>query len=94
MHELIVRDALDACFASWPQQSWIAFRCPKCSAVNHLKVWDGSLAEGDLDGVPGPAFIIKRRLRLDDFHVRARERDIELRSLDLQWTIPAMSAGK
>ena len=88
-----MRDALDACFASWPQQYWAAFRCPQCKGVNHLEVRDGLLVEGYLDGFPGPSLVVKRRLQLDDFHVRAHELGIEIRSLNLRWEIPAKSAG-
>jgi hypothetical protein len=94
MHEQTVRDALDACFASWPQQSWVAFRCPECGGVNHLEVREGSVIEGYLDGAPGPSLVVKRRVPLDDFYVRARGDAIEIRNLNLRWVIPPKSAGR
>jgi hypothetical protein len=86
-HKQTVRDALDGCFASWPQHYWIAFRCPNCGSTNHLEVREGSIAEGCLDGVPGPSMRFTRRLRLEDFHVRTSADSIDIRSLNLHWEI-------
>jgi hypothetical protein len=94
MHEQTVRDALDGCFRSWPQQYWVAFHCPACGNINHLEVHDGSLTEGYLDGIPGPSLVVTRRLRLDDFHVRAMAEAINIRSLNLQWEVPAIKGGR
>lgn len=94
MHECCVRDALDACFASWPNHSWVAFHCLNCDGVNRLEVRNGAIAEGYLDGAPAPCFIIKRRVRLDDFHIKAANNGISVRTLNLRWFIPQLSGGK
>lgn len=92
-HQQTVHDALDACYVSWPQKSWAAFRCPQCKGVNHLEVRSGVLVDGHLDGFPEPALVAKRRLQLDDFHVQVDKSGIEIRSLNLRWKIPAKSVG-
>jgi hypothetical protein len=93
MHKQSLLAALDACYASWPQQSWLAIRCPGCAGVNHLEVREGCVSEGYLDGAPGLSFVIKRRVIVDDFHITAGIDSIEIRSISHHWVIPAMAAG-
>jgi hypothetical protein len=87
--ECSVQDAFDVAFKSWPQQSWIAFRCPTCKQANHLRVEEGIVTEGYLDGAPAPCFIIKRAVRIPGLAVSLHSDGITIRNLNLKWWIPS-----
>ena len=64
MAEFAIQDVLDIAFRSWPQKSWIAFRCPNCGSTNHLQLTRDTVTEGYLDGAPAPCFIPKRTVHV------------------------------
>ena len=54
---LSVAEVLEHSSASWPNQRWLWFQCPRCGSGSHVEVRSDRLAFGDLDGAPGPAFL-------------------------------------
>lgn len=90
-NEMPVKEAFDLASKAWPQQGWIAFKCPVCKEWNHLAVADATVLEGYLDGAPGPCFLQKRRINAGDLRVKIQASGIELRALNLRWLIPSSS---
>jgi hypothetical protein len=88
-HEPTIKTALDLAFKSWPNQSWIAFRCPICEEVNHLHIGNGFVAEGYLDGFPSPSFIQRKIIPIDDFRVGPKSNMLRIASLNLKWEVPS-----
>jgi hypothetical protein len=88
-NEMPVKEAFDLAFRSWPQQGWIAFKCPTCGGWNHLSVADATVLEGYLDGTPGPCFVQKRRVFAGDLRVKIQSDGIELQALNLRWLVPS-----
>jgi len=91
MGTTLLSDAFDIAFKSWPQQMWIAYRCPTCDTVNHLGLQRDSVAQGYLDGAPGPSLVPTRQLLVDELSVAAKPDGITVKNLNLSWHIPASS---
>ena len=87
--EITVQQAFDDAVKSWPQQTWIAFRCGNCGATNHLQLANDTVTEGYLDGAPGPCFIAKRTVNVDQMIVTPHAKGIRIRNLNLSWDVPA-----
>ena len=71
MAEISVQHAFEIAYASWPNQSWIAFRCETCGCSNPLLVCNDSLTEGYLSGAPAPYLIPKRRVSVPGLRTRS-----------------------
>ncbi len=87
MAEITVHDAFDAAYASWPNQSWIAFNCKYCGCSNPLLVRKDSVTEGYLDGFPAPSLVSKRHISIPGLTVRCDATGIRMKSLNLSWII-------
>lgn len=86
--EITIKDALDDAICSWPNQMWFLYRCSGCENTNHIAIGSGEVQEGYLDGAPGPCFITKRRVALNDVKVSTSDDGIRVKSLNLSWEIP------
>ena len=86
--EYSVKDAFDSAYASWPMHSWIAFRCKTCGSSNTLLVRDEQVTEGVLDGVPAPALVPSRQVRIPGLTVRCDATGVAIQALNLSWLIP------
>ena len=86
--EYTVQTALDVCFRVWPQQHWLAFKCPECNETNHIEVIDGLVRQGYLDGAPGPCFVLTRSVPLDKFKAKWSDEGVVIKNVGLTWTIP------
>ncbi|MEM6472672.1 MAG: hypothetical protein AAF802_24135 [Planctomycetota bacterium] len=91
MGTTLLSDAFDLAFKSWPQQMWIAYRCPACDAVNDLRVNSDMVTQGYLDGFLGPCLIPTRQLHVEQLSVAAKPDGIAIKTLNLSWDIPASS---
>lgn len=89
--EISVKAALDSAICCWPNQMWFIYRCSNCGNTNHVAIADSEVQEGYLDGAPGPCFITKSRVRLEDFKAFAVDGGIRVKSLNLSWDIPQRS---
>ena len=89
MGSTLVSDALDIAFKSWPQQMWIAYRCPTCNTVNHIALKSNSITQGYLDGAPGPCHIPTRTIDIPKLMVASKSDRILIKTLNLSWNIPA-----
>ena len=86
---ITLQEAFDAATDSWPNQSWIMFRCETCGNSNHLQLCKDTVAEGYLDAAPGPCFIVKRVVSVPELSVRCAETGITIKNLNLSWSVPA-----
>ena len=84
-HEAQIKELLDSAHDAWPVKSWIAYRCASCGRTNHLSIGNGFVQTGYLDGVPGPCFIPKDRVALDDFKLKKTEKTVIVKALNLRW---------
>ena len=89
--EITVKAALDSAICCWLNQMWFIYRCTVCNQTNHVAIASGEVQEGYLDGAPGPCFITKRRVRLEDFKASASDDGIRVKTLNLSWDIPKRS---
>ncbi len=87
--EVTLQQAFDAATDSWPNQSWIMFRCSTCENSNHLQLRNDAVSEGYLDGAPGPCFIVKRVVSVPKLSVKCAETGITIKNLNLTWSVPA-----
>jgi hypothetical protein len=76
-------------FASFPNRSWLLFRCPSCTATSHVHVGNGRLAIGDLDGVPGPTFLPVQSVAADQLTDKSSSDGILVELGDLCTMVPA-----
>lgn len=84
-----VSDVFDIAFGSWPQQMWIAYRCPTCATVNHIAVRPNTVTEGYIDGAPEPCLVPTRTIGVPSMRVTATNNGIQIRALNLSWNILA-----
>ena len=89
MGNTLLSDAFDIAFQSWPQQMWIAYRCPTCDAVNHLGLQRDSVTQGYIDGGPAPCLIPTRQLPIPKLSVTGKPGGIAMKNLNLSWHISA-----
>ncbi|EMI24360.1 hypothetical protein [Rhodopirellula europaea] len=91
MGTTLLSDAFDIAFQSWPQQMWIAYRCPTCETVNHLGLNRDLVTQGYLDGAPGPCLVPTRQIHVEQLSVTAKSGGLTIKTLNLSWSIPASS---
>jgi hypothetical protein len=60
---------LDACRVSWPNQGWSLLYCPLCHVESHVRIHDGMIQTGNLDGAPGPCFEVDGTIRVPGLKV-------------------------
>ncbi len=84
-----VSEAYDIAFKSWPQQMWIAYRCPTCETVNHIALKSNTITQGYIDGAPGPCHIPTRNIDIPKLSVAATTDGIRIKTLNVSWNIPA-----
>jgi hypothetical protein len=89
MGTTLVSDAFEIAFQSWPQQIWIAYRCPTCETVNHLALKRDVITQGYIDGAPGPCHIPTRTIHIPNLLVVAKTEGIQIKTLNLSWKISA-----
>ena len=89
--EVAVKSALDSAVCCWPNKMWFIYRCGACDNMNHVAIKNGEVQEGTLDGAPGPCFITKRTVRIDDFKASATEDGIQVNAQNFSWDLPRRS---
>jgi hypothetical protein len=89
MAEISVQQAFDIAYASWPEQSWIIFRCETCGASNPLLVQNDLVTEGYLYGAPDPCLVPKRYIRIPGLDARCDSMGIRIKNLNLAWVVPS-----
>lgn len=87
--ELRIVEVLEHCDASWPEHHLLYFKCPGCRVKRHLKVRDGHLSVGHLDGLPGPRFVTSREITQPGLIVRSDRDSLEITLDEHVWVIPA-----
>ena len=87
--EVDVETILDNSTISWPDQSWIYFKCPACQNNSHIKVDSLSIETGQLDGAPGPCFFVCSKAFIDDFFVAIKTSGIVCRYKNKAYKFPA-----
>lgn len=90
--EITVKNALDSAICCWPNQMWFIYRCSACDNTNNVAIASGEIQEGYLDGAPGPCFVTKRRVRLEDFKALTTDDGIRVKTLNLSWDLPKRSS--
>lgn len=55
---------------SWPELSWIYFRCPHCAACTHILIKEGRMSTVNFLGAPGPDWEINTTMLVDGLVVR------------------------
>ena len=83
--EVQIKELLDRVHDAWPVKSWIIYRCSNCGESNHLSLGNGFVKTGYLDGAPGPCFIPKDHITLDDFKLKTSQNKIVVKTLNLRW---------
>ena len=91
MGTTLVSEAFDIAFQSWPQQMWIAYRCPTCENVVHIALKQDEVTQGYIDGAPGPCHIPTRTIDIPNLSVSAKPDGIRIKTLNLAWHIPTAS---
>ena len=87
--EVDVETILDNSIISWPNQSWIYFKCPACQNSSHIKIDNLSIETGLLDGAPGPCFVVCSKALIDDFFVDIKADGIVCRYKNQAYRFPA-----
>lgn len=80
---------LDDAGRSWPQHFWIVYQCRHCGLLNIVRLADGEVTAGKLDGVPGPAFVPRRTTGVKGMKVTGDKNGICIRVGELSWDVPA-----
>lgn len=88
---LRVSDAFGIAFSFWPQQMWIAYRCPTCDTVNHIALKSNSITQGYLNGAPDLLLIPTRTIHIPNLSLRSTNDGIQIKTLNLSLSIPASS---
>ncbi len=88
MGTMLVADAFDTAFQSWPQQMWIAYRCSTCETVNYLALGQNTLTQGYIDDIPGPHHVPRRTIVIRKLSVAADKNSVRIKTLNQSWNIP------
>ena len=74
--ELGIATILENSTVSWPQKNWIYLQCPKCKSYSHIELLNNMIKTGQLDGAPGPVFVVCSMLQSNDLFVEINEKGI------------------
>ena len=91
MGTTLVSHAFDIAFKSWPEQMWIAYRCPACDTVNHIALKSNTITQGYIDGAPAPCHVSTRIIDIPRLAVSGKRDGSHIKTLNLSWNIPASS---